>query len=64
MANKYLISVEGLSKSFPTPDGKGETEVFGDLWFGVEEGEFVCLIGSDAGHANLHGLLMSKSLSR
>jgi nitrate/nitrite transport system ATP-binding protein len=45
MTQKYLITVEGLAKRFPTPDGKGETEIFADLWFGVREGEFVCLIG-------------------
>jgi nitrate/nitrite transport system ATP-binding protein len=45
MTEKYLISVEDLAKRFPTPDGKGDTEVFGNLWFGVKEGEFVCLIG-------------------
>jgi nitrate/nitrite transport system ATP-binding protein len=45
MTQKHLITVEGLAKRFPTPDDKGETEVFGDLWFSVEEGEFVCLIG-------------------
>jgi nitrate/nitrite transport system ATP-binding protein len=45
MTGKYLITVEALAKRFPTPDGKAETEVFADLWFGVEEGEFVCLIG-------------------
>ncbi|MEZ5784950.1 MAG: ABC transporter ATP-binding protein [Xanthobacteraceae bacterium] len=45
MTQKYLISVEDLARRFPTPDGKGETEVFGELWFGVSEGEFVCLIG-------------------
>ena len=45
MTQKYLISVEDLARRFPTPDGKGATEVFGELWFGVSEGEFVCLIG-------------------
>jgi nitrate/nitrite transport system ATP-binding protein len=45
MTQNKLIKVEDLSRSYPKPDGKGETEVFGDLWFGVAEGEFVCLIG-------------------
>lgn len=44
-AEKPMIRVEGLAKRFPTPDGKSETEVFGDVWFSVEKGEFVCLIG-------------------
>ncbi len=58
MTEKYLISVEDLAKRFPTPDGKGDTEVFGDLWFGVEEGEFVCLIGhSGCGKTTLLNIL-------
>ncbi len=34
-----MIQVQGLAKSY------GPTTVFGDLWFNVEPGEFVCLIG-------------------
>jgi len=45
MTQNNLIKVEDLSRRYPKPDGKGETEVFGDLWFDVAEGEFVCLIG-------------------
>jgi nitrate/nitrite transport system ATP-binding protein len=45
MTTRNLIAVDNLAKRFPTPDGKGETEVFGDVWFSVAEGEFVCLIG-------------------
>ena len=44
-AEKPIIRVEGLAKRFPTPDGKSESEVFGDVWFSIEKGEFVCLIG-------------------
>ena len=58
MTRTNLISVEGLAKRFPTPDGKGETEVFADLWFGIEEGEFVCLIGhSGCGKTTLLNIL-------
>jgi nitrate/nitrite transport system ATP-binding protein len=58
MTRKNLISVEGLAKRFPTPDGKGQTEIFGDLWFGIEEGEFVCLIGhSGCGKTTLLNIL-------
>ena len=42
---KPLISVEGLAKRFPEPSGKGELTVFDDIWFTIEEGEFVCIIG-------------------
>ena len=34
-----LISIEGLARRF------GDTTVFENLWFGIERGEFVCLIG-------------------
>ena len=42
---KAFISVEGLARRFPEASGSGELTVFEDLWFGVEEGEFVCVIG-------------------
>src|SRR5216683_855704 len=43
MANAF-ISIEGIAKRFPTPDG-GETTVFGDLWLAMNRGEFTCVIG-------------------
>ncbi|MCI4666321.1 MAG: ABC transporter ATP-binding protein [Neomegalonema sp.] len=45
MTDKPIIQVQGLEKSFPTPNEKSSTQVFGDIWFDVHEGEFVCLIG-------------------
>jgi nitrate/nitrite transport system ATP-binding protein len=36
-----LISVEGLTRRF----GEGQAAVFEDIWFSIERGEFVCLIG-------------------
>ena len=44
-ANTAAIRLEALKKSFPSPDGKGQTVVFDDIWFDVAPGEFVCLIG-------------------
>ncbi len=45
MAKGY-ISIEGISRSFAAPGGSGaKTTVFRDLWFGMERGEFVCVIG-------------------
>jgi len=41
---KPFVSVEGLSKRFPTPKGEPLT-VFEDVTFGVQKGEFVCIIG-------------------
>jgi nitrate/nitrite transport system ATP-binding protein len=40
-----IISVEGLAKSFPLESGDPSTAVFEELWFSIEKGEFVCLIG-------------------
>ena len=55
---KKIIQAEGLEKCFPTPDGKGETQVFGDVWFDIREGEFVCLIGhSGCGKTTLLNIL-------
>jgi nitrate/nitrite transport system ATP-binding protein len=55
---KPLISVEGLARRFPTAGGKGETEVFGDVWFDVRRGEFICLIGhSGCGKTTLLNIL-------
>lgn len=40
-----IISVEGLAKAFPPPSGNEPVAVFEDLWFSINKGEFVCLIG-------------------
>jgi nitrate/nitrite transport system ATP-binding protein len=43
---RRLISVEGLTKSFaPRRGGTDRIPVFESVWFAVDEGEFVCLIG-------------------
>jgi nitrate/nitrite transport system ATP-binding protein len=40
------ISIEGLARSFPAPSGSGKAPpVFRDLWFAMDKGEFVCVIG-------------------
>ncbi len=43
MAGSY-ISIEGIARRFPAPEG-GRTTIFEDLWFSMERGEFVCVIG-------------------
>ncbi|MFN3854582.1 MAG: ABC transporter ATP-binding protein [Phreatobacter sp.] len=43
MAHSY-ISIEGISRRFPAPEG-GRTTIFEDLWFSMSRGEFVCVIG-------------------
>ena len=40
-----FVSVEGITRRFPGIAGAAPQTVFDDLWFGIEEGEFVCLIG-------------------
>ena len=37
------ISIEGISKRYPSP--KGPVTIFEDLWLRVGRGEFVCVIG-------------------
>jgi nitrate/nitrite transport system ATP-binding protein len=56
--SKTFISVEGLTKRFPEPAGAGELTVFEDLWFGVKEGEFACVIGhSGCGKSTILNIL-------
>ena len=56
--SKAFISVEGLTRRFPEPSGGGELTVFEDLWFGVEEGEFACVIGhSGCGKSTILNIL-------
>ncbi|QCK84347.1 ABC transporter ATP-binding protein [Phreatobacter aquaticus] len=43
MANAY-ISIEAIARRFPAPDGN-RTTIFEDLWFAMDRGEFVCVIG-------------------
>jgi nitrate/nitrite transport system ATP-binding protein len=53
-----FISVEGLTRRFAEPSGGGELSVFEDLWFGVEEGEAVCIIGhSGCGKSTILNIL-------
>jgi nitrate/nitrite transport system ATP-binding protein len=43
VSNRF-ISIEGIARRFPSPDGAGVT-IFEDLWLSVGRGEFVCVIG-------------------
>ena len=55
---KPIIKVEGLERRFPNPSAKGETQVFGEVWFDVRPSEFVCLIGhSGCGKTTLLNIL-------
>lgn len=44
MSQNFLI-VEGLARSFPTADGKPGAPVFENIHFGIQRGEFVCIVG-------------------
>lgn len=56
------IRVDGLAQRFPSPDGDGELTVFSDIWFCVDPGEFVCLIGhSGCGKTTLLNILAGLS---
>ena len=53
-----FISVQGLSRRFPEPTGKGDLTVFENVWFDVPEGEFVCMIGhSGCGKSTILNIL-------
>ena len=43
MSDRF-ISIEGITRRFPTPSG-AFTTVFADLWLTIRRGEFVCIIG-------------------
>ncbi len=45
MSKRPTISVEGIKKVYRKDDGSESLTVFRDVWFNIEEGEFVCLIG-------------------
>jgi nitrate/nitrite transport system ATP-binding protein len=40
-----FLQVQGLKKVFPGAGGKLDAVVFDDVHFGIERGEFVCIIG-------------------
>ncbi len=52
------ISIEGLKRVFPASEDDGDFTVFEDVWFKVNKGEFVCLIGhSGCGKTTLLNIL-------
>jgi nitrate/nitrite transport system ATP-binding protein len=40
-----LLEIDHITKFFPDPDGAGEVCVFRDVAFGVEQGEFLTMVG-------------------
>jgi nitrate/nitrite transport system ATP-binding protein len=43
--SRRFLSVEGLKKVYAAPSGQNNLPVFDDIHFGIEKGEFVCIIG-------------------
>lgn len=56
---KSYLSIEGLTKRFPPPRGGGEPlTVFENVSFGIQKGEFVCIIGhSGCGKSTILNIL-------
>ena len=56
--HKYFLNAQQLSKTFPAPRGGEPLTVFDNINFGVEEGEFVCIIGhSGCGKSTILNIL-------
>jgi nitrate/nitrite transport system ATP-binding protein len=54
--NKYFVEVQGLSRRYPAKEG--EVTVFEEANFGIEKGEFVCIIGhSGCGKSTILNIL-------
>jgi nitrate/nitrite transport system ATP-binding protein len=53
-----FLSIEGLAKRFPAPTGTEPLTVFENVSFGIEKGEFVCIIGhSGCGKSTIMNVL-------
>lgn len=58
VSRRPYISVEGLARRYPDAGEAGSLTVFEDVWFGVDEGEFVCVIGhSGCGKSTILNIL-------
>ncbi len=58
MTQLPVLRAEGLGRAFPSEKGTEPTAVFEDLWFDIQKGEFVCLIGhSGCGKTTLLNIL-------
>jgi len=56
MMKKYFLEVDGLGKRYPAKEG--ELSVFEDVNFGIEKGEFICIIGhSGCGKSSILNIL-------
>jgi len=56
--SNHFVEVDGLAKRYPTPDGNDELTVFESANFGINKGEFVCIIGhSGCGKSTILNIL-------
>lgn len=54
----HFVEVQGLAKRFPTPGGEEDLTVFENANFGIDKGEFVCIIGhSGCGKSTILNIL-------
>ncbi len=56
--SKAFVSVEGLSKHYPSPGKQSDLIVFDQVNIGIEKGDFVCIIGhSGCGKSTILNIL-------
>ena len=56
--NPYYLDSQGLTRSFPAPKGGDPLTVFENVNFGINKGEFVCIIGhSGCGKSTILNIL-------
>jgi nitrate/nitrite transport system ATP-binding protein len=56
--SNHFVEVEGLARRYPTPDGGEDLTVFENANFGIDKGEFVCIIGhSGCGKSTILNIL-------
>jgi len=56
--SQSFLTIEGLTKRYPAPKGGSELTVFENVSFGIEKGEFVCIIGhSGCGKSTIMNVL-------
>lgn len=54
----YFVNAQGLSRRYPSPEKDGQLTVFEDVNFGINKGEFVCIIGhSGCGKSTILNIL-------
>jgi nitrate/nitrite transport system ATP-binding protein len=56
--SSHFVEVDGLAKRYPTPGGGDDLSVFENANFGIDKGEFVCIIGhSGCGKSTILNIL-------